>query len=232
MANVSDILTMAAKLSGLRADTAELDVALMAGNRAYLRACLDCELTGADASYTATAQVETIAASSVAGAPVLRVQHLRLISSQQFLPLQQVSRQELQDYRAIDEVEGVPQFYSVAYVNGTPTIDFFPAAATGDIVKLSYLGQPLPLATSTSTAQTTALTYMPEMFHHDIVTNAVVATLLERDGRAEDAQLWNARSLEAMVRLEEYLGQMGGTANRAYITPSISTGRYPDNRRR
>jgi hypothetical protein len=201
----------------------------MGANRAYLRACLDAELTGADVSYTATATAETIAASSVAGTEVLRVQHIRLVSSQQFLPLQQVSRQELQDYRAVDESEGVPQFYSAAYVNGTPTLDFFPGLSVGDVVKMSYLAAPAAL---TSAATTATPTHMPEMFHHDIITNAAVAALKERDGNIDEASVWNARSLEAMVRLEEYLGQMGGTANRAYITPAISTGRYPDNRRR
>lgn len=234
MATVSEILNIASKVSGLRAENAELDVALMAMNRAYLRACLDCELTGTDVSYTTTSTAETVAASSVAGAPVMRVQHLRLESAQVQVPVQQVSRQELQDYRAADNntANGIPAMYSVSYVGGTPTIDFYPDVAQGDVIKMSYLAVPLQLATATSTAATTTPSYMPELFHHDIITNAAIAALIERDGRAEDASMWNARSLEAIVRLEEYLGQMGGQANRAYVGPTVGRAYFPDSRRR
>lgn len=225
MATVSDILSMASKLSGLRAESAEQDIALMAANKTYLRACLDCELSGDDVTYTVTAHSERLAASAIAGVPVLRLQHLRLSSSQQNLPVQQVSRQEIQDYRAVSNGEtGIPEKYSVAYVGGEPTVDFFPGVNSGDVIRMSYLIKPAELTTANSPV------YMPEMFHHDILTNAVVAALLERDGKIEESGMWTARSLEAMVRLEEYLGQMGGTANRAYIAPEVGRGRYPDQR--
>lgn len=228
MTSVATILSIASKVSALRASAGEPenDIALAALNKTYQRACLDCELTGADASYTATASATAIAASAVAGADVMRLQHLRVVSSQTLLPLQQVSRQELQDYRAVDDSESVPQMYSVAFVNGVATIDFFPGIAQGDVIKMSYLAAPATLTTAT-----TAITHMPEMFHHDILTNAVIAALMERDGgKQEEAQMYLGRSLEGMVRLEEYLGQMGAVANRAYIAPMVGRPSYPDSR--
>ena len=227
MATVSETLTVASKLSGLRADTAENDIALMAINRAYLRSCLDCELTGSDVSYAVPTTTGTLSASAVAGTAVMRVQHLRVAQGINATPVQQVSRQELQDYLATDSVgtAALPNMYSVSMVGANVTLDFWPAISAGTTIKMSYLASPAPLTTAT-----TSISYMPEMFQHDILTHAAVAILLERDGRFQDAQVWNSRSLEAMTRLEEYLGQMGGTANRAYVAPVASRPYYPDSR--
>lgn len=228
MTSVSTILSIASKIGRLRGETAESDLALAFLNRTYQRACLDAELTGADASYTVATATGSLAASAVAATGVMRVQHLRLLNSGNPVPLQQVSRQELQDYRAVDDSSGAPYMYSVAMVAGVPTVDFFPEVSVGDVLKMSYLATPMTLTTAT-----TAITHMPEMFHHDILTNAVIAALLERDEAAsEKAQVYMARSLEGMQRLEEYLGQMGGTANRSYIAPTASRPLYPDTRRR
>lgn len=226
MATVTDILKIAAKLSGLRADDAESDVALMALNKAYLRACLDCELSADDASYTVTAATGNLAATAISGYKVMRVQHVRIQSQNQNLPIQQVSRQELQDHLAVSNGDNsTPEMYSVAIVGNNVRLDFYPQLSAGDVVHMSYLAKPNDL-----TAFSTEPSYIPDMFHHDILTNAVVAALLERDGNLEKAGTYIARSLEGMTRLEEYLGQMGGTANRSYIAPVAGRGRFPDQR--
>jgi hypothetical protein len=223
------MLSIASKVSNLRADSAEIDIALAAMNRAYLRACLDCELTGNDASYTMTATAETIAASAIAATGVYRVQHLRLVSASVRVPLQQVSRQELLDYRATEDIQGLPFMYSVSMVGSEPKVDFYPTISIGDQLKMAYLAAPTLM---TSAATTASPDYMPDMFHHDIITNAAIGALLERDGKTDAAQIWNARSLEGMSRLEEYLGQMGGTANRSWYGPDVNRSHYPDTHRR
>lgn len=239
MASVSEILNVASKMSGLRAESAELDIALMAMNQAYFRACTECELTGKDATYTVISHgnqtattFDNILAEDIAGEKVFKVQHLSIESAGNVLPVQQVSRQEIQDYRATQLAEGIPILYSVSLVDSEVTVSFYPKITVGDKIKMSYLARPLQLATATSTTSTTALTYLPETFHHDIVTNAVISALLERDGQLDKAQLWSARSLDGIVRLEEYLGQMGGNANRAYVNVHSSRPFYPDYRQR
>lgn len=227
MASVSDILSAASKLSNLRADSAESDIALIALNRAFQRACLGSELTVADATYTATSSGTYLAASAIAATAVMRVTHLRMVTGGQRIPLQQVSRQELQDYYAVDPSAGVPAMYSVSFVGGNVQVDFHPGYSSGDQFSMSYLATPTTLTTAT-----TAVPYIPEMFQHDILTNAVVAMLKERDGKVDEAQVWTARSLDGMSRLEEYLGQMGGTANRAYVALSSVSPSFPDAHRR
>lgn len=229
MATVAEILNIASKVTGLRAEAtgAEVDVALVAINNAYLRAVLDAELVGEDAEYTVTASADTIKATAVAQGQVYRVQHLRLLSSGSRIPLQQVSRQEIQDYRAAEDVQGLPAMYSVAMVAGEPKIDFYPPVGNGDQLKMSYLLMPDAITTGTS-----AISYLPDMFHHDLLTNAAIAALFERDGKFEEAQLYHARSLETITRIEEYLGQMGGNANRAYTPVYASRATYPDLRGR
>lgn len=226
MTAVSNILSLAQKISGMRT-SAESDIALAAMNQAYLRACLDTELTGSDATYTVTAATGTIAASSIAGAQVYRAQHLNIQSQGNRVPLRQVSRQELLDYRSLEEWQTTPIMYSVSMVGGQPTVDFFPDLMVGDVIGMSYLAAPPTLTTAT-----TAITYLPDMFHQDILTTVAVAALLERDGKFDGAQVWHARSLDGIARLEEYVGQMGGNANRAYISHETSVGTFPDTRMR
>ena len=224
MTAVSDILSLAQKYSGLRT-SAEDDIALAAINQGYLRACLDTELTGKDVTYTVTAATGTFAASAIAGESVHRVQHFSMNSAGQRVPMKQVSRQELLDYRAMEEHQSTPIMYSVSMVNATPTVDVYPDAVIGDTIDMSYLAAPTTLV-----ATSTAIPYLPEMFHHDILTTTAVSALLERDGKLDEAARWQGRALEALVRLEEYLGQMGGTANRAYFPPEGSIGNHPDRR--
>ncbi len=225
MATVAEILSIASKVSGLRAESAESDIALAAINQGYLRACLDTELTGKDVTYAVTAATGTLAASAIAGEAIYRVQHFSLNSSGQLIPTQQVSRQELLDYRAQDEGQSVPAYYSVSMLNAVPTVDVYPDFAVGDSVKMSYLAAPTTLV-----ATSTSIPYLPEMFHHDILTATAIGALLERDGKFEEAGRWQGRALEAIVRLEEYLGQMGGTANRSYFAQQSSNGGFPDRR--
>lgn len=229
MATVAEILNIASKVTGLRAEAggAETDIALAAINNAYLRAVLDAELVGEDAEYTVTASADTIKATAVAQGQVYRVQHLRLLSAGTRVPLQQVSRQEIQDYRAVEDVQGLPAFYSVAMVAGEPKIDFYPPVGKGDQLKMSYLLLPEALTTGTD-----SIAYLPDMFHHDLLTNAAIAALFERDGALDKAELYRARSLETISRIEEYLGQMGGNANRAYTPIAASRASYPDQRGR
>lgn len=225
MATVASILSIASKVSGLRAETAEEDIALAAINQGYLRACLDTELTGKDVTYTVTSTTGTLAASSIAGEAIYRVQHFRLESSSQRIPLKQASRQEVQDYRAADEGQSTPIMYSVSMVNATPTVDVYPDFTVGDRIKMSFLAAPTTLV-----ATSTSIPYLPEMFHHDILTATAIGALLERDGKFDEAGRWQGRALEAIVRLEEYLGQMGGVANRSYFGPESSAGSHPDRR--
>lgn len=224
MATVAEILSIASKVSGLRAESAEEDIALAAINQGYLRACLDTELTGKDVTYTATAATGTMAASSIAGEAVYRVQHFSMNSSGQRQPMRQVSRQELLDYRAVEEGQSTPVMYSVSMVNAVPTVDVYPDLSVGDTIDMSYLATPDELYAGSP------IEYLPDMFHHDILTATAIASLMERDGKMDEAGKWHGRALEAIVRLEEYLGQMGGTANRAYVAPSVNPGSFPDRR--
>lgn len=225
MATVAEILSIASKVSGLRAETAESDIALAAINQGYLRACLDTELTGKDVTYTVTASTGTIAASAIAGEAVYRVQHFSIDSAGQLSPIQQTSRQELLDYRAQDDGQSVPAFYSVSMLNAVPTVDVYPDFSVGDRAKMSYLAAPTTLV-----ATSTSIPYLPDMFHHDILTATAIGALLDRDGKFDEAGRWHGKALEAIVRLEEYLGQMGGTANRSYFANGSQFGNYPDKR--
>jgi hypothetical protein len=110
-------------------------------------------------------------------------------------------------------------------LNAQPTVDVYPDFTAGDVIKMSFLAAPTTLV-----ATSTSIPYLPEMFHHDILTATAIGALLERDGRFDEAARWNGRALEALVRLEEYLGQMGGTANRSYFSPDGSIGTHPDRR--
>jgi len=225
IATVAEILSIASKVSGLRAETAESDIALAAINQGYLRACLDTELTGKDVTYTVTAATGALTASAIAGEAVYRVQHFRMGSAGQRAAVAQVSRQELQDNRAVDDGQSVPVMYSVAMVNGQPTVDVYPDFSINDTIDMSYLATPTTLV-----ATSTSIPYLPTMFHHDILTATAIGALLERDGKFDEAGRWQGRALEAIVRLEEYLGQMGGTANRSYFTPGSTGSTYPDGR--
>ena len=103
----------------------------------------------------------------------------------------------------------------------------------GDVVKIWYLDEvPTLVESAPAAGQESTPSKVPALFHWDVLLNGMVIELLNKDQRLSEGQFWEERYAKGLARFVEYIGQMGGEANRAYMSKTLRRYRYNDQRYR
>lgn len=215
MATVTELLDRASRITGLRNTGSERVVALQALQNAYRRAMLDSECDPQYVSYTVVSGADSYTLATILGATPVRLLHVSMGSSGGRMNLDQVSMQELLDYREAQEAVGIPCMYATI---GFDRIAFYPNPSAGDTLRIWYLADtPTLIESAPGAGQETTPSKIPVAFHWDVLLPGLVLELLDKDQRMEEASFWGNRYEKGIARLQEHIGQMGGDANRAYV---------------
>ena len=215
MATVTQLLDRASRVTGLRTTGSERIVALQALQNAYRRSMMESECDPQYVSYTVPANSDSYTLATILAATPVRLMHVSMGTSGGRMPLQQVSMQELLDYRESQEAVGIPCMYATI---GFDRIAFYPNPSVGDNLRIWYLADtPTLVENSPAVGEETTPSKIPIAFHWDVLLPGLVLELLDKDQRNDEASFWGSRYERGIARLMEHIGQMGGDANRAYV---------------
>lgn len=229
MATVTEILNRAGYITGHRADGIERTLALQSINNAYSRAVMEseCKVEFSEGEIIASGDLYNFV--FLLGNQPYKLVHVAINESGN--PLQQVSFLEMQEERAANPIgSGTPYMYS------TPdweSISFYPNPSPGDIITAYYV-PPVPelVETAPAAGQETTPSMIPAQFHWDVLLPGTVLEMMDKDSRAEEAGIWAQRYTNGVNRMQEWMGQFAGTANRAFVSKGRTGLRYNDQRRR
>ena len=225
MATVTEILDRGSRITGLRSTGTERVLALQALQNAYRRAMLESECDPQYVSYTVPASADSYTLATILGVTPVRLLHVSMGTAGGRMNLDQVSMQELLDYRETQDAVGIPCMYATL---GFDRIAFYPNPSAGDVIRIWYLADtPTLIESAPGAGQESTPSKVPVAFHWDVLMAGMVLELLDKDQRSEDVVFWTQRFERGIARLMEHIGQMGGEANRAYVSLG---GRKPYNR--
>lgn len=232
MATVTQILDRAARITGLRmtAGTTERALALAALNDVYARAVSEAETHLDYASYTIPTSEDVYYLADICSEEPQKLVDVSLNDQLGLGPLQQVSFPELREEHESHLSAGSPYMYAVV---GFDRIAFEPNVSVGDTVNVWYV-PPVPELVEDGPAanQQSTPSWVPNAFHWDVLLPGIVIQMLDKDQRIAEGGTWNTRYENGLARLKEYMGQVGGTANRAYLPKPMGRYSRPDERRR
>lgn len=227
MSNPAEMIGRATQVTGLRsvAGGRERALALDSLNNAYKRVLMDTECAITSNTYTFVAAASSYTLTTVtAGATPMKIYHVAYNSGGGPLGLDQCSYQELLDHRAMEDTVGTPALYAM---RDWRTICFYPNPAIGDTVTVQYVETPTDLADNTVPPS-----LVPVQFHWDVLFPAMVMDMMLKDQKIEEAKYWQEKYERGIARMQEWIGQFGGNANRMYIGPSTTGSIYNDMRTR
>lgn len=232
MATVTQLLDRGSMVTGMRRLGEERDMALFALNNAYLRAVSDADVGDSQVSGAFGSAADVYAfASILSGSPApLKLTYVGIETGGGTSTVEQVSMQELMDMRMTSEALGYPIAYAINGFNG---ISFYPNPAATDRFVIRGAFQPKELVESAPTVtQETTPTSIPVLFHWDVLLPGMVMEMMDKDARNDNVNFWAQRYERGIARLQQYAGDMGGNANRAYVGYDNRSPYYPDARNR
>lgn len=230
MATVTELLDRGSKLTGLRTTGTERQLALDALQDAYRRALMDTEASVVFDTYTFVSSADDYTFATMLGEQPLKLSHVTLSDSDGSTPLTQVSFQELLDSREVDVSTGTPYLYAAVGFEG---LAFHPNPAVGQTVTIWYIEDtPALVEADPSAGEESTPTKIPVQFHYSVLLSGMVIEMLQKDQRAAEWQLWNDRYEKGIARMQEWIGQFGGEANRAYVKKGLRRFRFNDQRSR
>lgn len=230
MATVTQILDRASKVTSLKATGDERTIALQSLQNAYRRAVSDAEIPAVPVSYTFVSAADYYSLSTILGVEAVKLLHVSLQSGGGRMLLDQTGIQELLDNRNVQEAVGTPCLYATI---GFDRIAFYPNPAVGDIVQIWYVADtPTLVETSPGAGEESTPSKIPTRYHWDVLLAGTVLEMLDKDQRSDDVKFWMQRYENGIIRMKIDMGEMGGDANRYYLSPSEGRTPFRDERSR
>lgn len=230
MPTVTELLNRGSRITGLRTTGSEREIALEALQDAYRRALIDAEAYPEMVSHTITEVGDTYILETMLGEAPAKLLHVSQTTAANPFPLQQVSHQEILDLRDLSTTQGTPAYYAAV---GWDRIAFCPNPAVGDQINFWYIPDtPTLVEADPAVGEEISPTMIPVQFHWAVLLPGMVLELLDKDQRIAESNTWQERYERGIARLQEFMGQFGGTANRAYVKKSSGFRGLNDERRR
>lgn len=211
MPTVTEILDRGSKITGLKPTGSERLLALQSLQDAYRRALLDTECSVVFENHSFLTSQDDYTFSVIGIGQPLKLTHVSVNDQ----AVQQVSFQELLDLRDSYNGAGTPRYYATVGFQG---IAFFPNPEVASNARIWYVEDVPELVEATpSTGQESTPTQVPLQFHWSVLLPGMVLEMLMKDQRLAEWQMWESRYEHGIARMQEWIGQFGGEANRAYL---------------